>query len=202
VSNHLAVATVTMALRSQVLRAIHVVPGAQVSTVRPDLLGHDGMTRGVNLYLYLVTTNPHFANADLPTRTPGRVVQVPRIALDLHYVVTFYGDDLRLESQVLMGATLAALHAEPVLSPALIAEAIETAPQGVLAGADLAEQRPAVTIAVGKITPDTFSRLWQAFQAPYLLSVELTCSVVLVDATVEVSPVGVVRTVNIEARPR
>lgn len=201
-SNHLAIATTTMALRSRIQRAIQVVPGAQVSTVRPDMLSLDGMTRGVNLYLFLVTTNPHFANADLPTRAGARLVQVPTVALDLHYVATFYGDDARLEPQLLLGATLAVLHELPSLTPAMIAEAIATAPQDALAGSDLAEQRPVVKVTLGKAPPEEWSRLWQAFQAPFLLSVELQCSVVLVSPQIAVTPAPEVLTVNIEAEPR
>jgi hypothetical protein len=203
VSNHLAIATVTMALRTLINRATQVIPGAQVSTLRPDMLGQDGMVRGVNLFLYMVTTNPHHANADLPTRVAGRgFVQVPQIALDLLYIVTFHGDDARLEPQLLMGATLATLHESPVLTSTLIAEAISTAPQDALATSDLAQQRPTVTVTLGRSTPDSFARIWQGFQAPYLLSVELHCSVVLVSPTVTIQPTPEVTRVNLEAEPR
>ena len=55
-SNFLAIATVTATL-SQVLQvAVGVdVPGAAMTTVRPDSTGSGLPTTGVNLYLYQVT---------------------------------------------------------------------------------------------------------------------------------------------------
>jgi hypothetical protein len=91
-SNFLAIATVTAALR-QTLNAVAGidVPGAEVTTMRPD--EPTNTDARVNIYLYQVTPNAAWRNADLPTRrNDGGLVQRPQVALDLHYLLTFYGD--------------------------------------------------------------------------------------------------------------
>ena len=79
-SNFLAIATVTATL-SQVLQvAVGAdVPGAAMTTVRPDSTGSGLPTTGVNLYLYQVTPCGTFRNADLPTRSAdGHLMQRPQ----------------------------------------------------------------------------------------------------------------------------
>src|SRR5262249_49957897 len=98
-SNFLAVATVTATL-GQVLQAAisSDVPGATVTTIRPE--GPGARPAEVNVYLYQVTPNAAYRNADLPTRgSNGQVVQRPQAALTLHYLISFYGDDSKLEPQ-------------------------------------------------------------------------------------------------------
>ena len=71
-SNFLAVATVTAALRRQLQSTVGAdVPGAEVRAGRPEgLTGGTPPTR-VTIYLYQVASNGAFRNADLPTRTAG-----------------------------------------------------------------------------------------------------------------------------------
>lgn len=95
-SNFLAIATVTATL-SQTIRAavLKDLSGAEVTTARPDGAGGHTPAIGVNLYLYQVTPNAAWRNADLPTRRPnGQLVQRPQAALDLHYLLNFYGTSL------------------------------------------------------------------------------------------------------------
>jgi len=80
-SNHLAIATVTATLSRTLAAAVGTdVSAANVTTLRPD----DAPERGVNVYLYQVTPDAAWRNADLPTRRDdGRLAQRPRVALDL-----------------------------------------------------------------------------------------------------------------------
>src|SRR4051794_28776215 len=116
-SNHLALATVTSALKNLVSRyALEAVPGAQVTTVPLRSLGSEGLTRGVNIYLFMAAPNPAFRNDNVPTRRPdGSLLARPRVALTLHYLFTFYGDEARLEPQLLLGSVVATFQRQPIL---------------------------------------------------------------------------------------
>src|SRR3981081_600330 len=122
-SNFRAIATVTATLQRVLQAAVQAdVPGAGVSTVRP---GEGANTHlpptGINLFLYQVAQNPHRSNLDLPTRrSEGDLVQRPQVALDLNYLLSFYGDDLALEPQRLLGSAVAFLHRQPVVTRAQI----------------------------------------------------------------------------------
>src|SRR5207253_6261201 len=117
-SNFLAIATVTATLRQVLTGSVGVdVPGASVTTARPNGTGAGTPTTGVNVFLYQVTPNGSWRNEDLPTRDGGgSVVQRPRAALDLHYLLTFYGADAQLEQQRLLGSVVRTLHERPVLT--------------------------------------------------------------------------------------
>ena len=50
-SNYLAIATVTGTLHNQLLSAASVVPGANVTTTRPDGAAGTGRGPGINIFL-------------------------------------------------------------------------------------------------------------------------------------------------------
>ena len=80
-SNFLAIATVTETLRRILEPTVSVVGGATVKTIRPNGAGNGTPNVGVSIYLYQVTPNATWHNADLPTRSSGgQVVQRPRVA--------------------------------------------------------------------------------------------------------------------------
>jgi len=182
-SNHLAVATVTAALKAQATRAL-VEDGlaATVTHVRPDALPASGTTAGVNVFLYRVSPNPGLRNIDLPTRDQGgAAVAKPLAALDMHYLLSFSGDDTTLWPQRAMGSVVRLMHAEPMLDRTLIRDTI--AGTASLAGADLAEAVERVRLTPEALTLEDLSRLWSVFfQTPYRLSVALVASAVLIEA--------------------
>ena len=203
-SNYLALATVTASLRTLVSRAIQVVPGAQVSTIRPDGLGAGSMVRGVNIFLYNVTPNLAFENDDQPMRnSAGVLVQVPCTAVDLHYLFTFYGDEARLEPALLLANTLAAIRQQPVLTPSLIAEAISATSHPDLSASDLPAQVPLVSVRHSPLSFDALTRAWSIFyQVPYILSAAFEASVVLVDSPVKPTVPPPVQQIVPDAQPK
>src|SRR3954463_8684899 len=97
-SNFRALATVTATLQRVLQSTIQTdVPGATVTTVRPgDDASANLPTTGINLFLYQVTQNPHRLGDDLPTRrADGGLVQRPVAPLELHYLMSCYGDDTK-----------------------------------------------------------------------------------------------------------
>src|SRR5262249_12944870 len=121
-SNFLAVATVTATLSQLIQAAVGTdVPGATVTRMRPESVATGTPSTTVNLYLYQVTTNTAWRNADVPTRRPnGQLMQYPQVALELHYLLSFYGDEEQLEPQRLLGSAVRTLHARPVLTRQMI----------------------------------------------------------------------------------
>ncbi len=201
-SNHLAVATVTQALKALLSRAVQVVPGAQVSSVRPDAIGKDGLVRGVNVFMFLATINPSFENQDTPTRrADGTLVDVPCTPLDLQYLFTFYGDDTMLEPQILLASTFAELRRQPVLNAALIKDAIGGTTMPDLSGSDLADQLPRVTVTPLRLDVDLLHKLWPNYQCPYILSAAFRCSVVLVHSDVVAATSPAVKKVGVASGP-
>jgi hypothetical protein len=193
-SNHLAIATVTAALKAVIKAAIDEVadsapggPALEVSTVRPS--DSDSLTkRGVNVFLHRVSVNPHWRNADLPTRrSSGTACTRPTAAVDLHYVLSFYGDEKRWEPQRFYGATLQVLHARPTLSRELVQRVVSsisgTTAFGFFADSDLADALELVRITPESLSLDDLSKLWSSFyQTEYALSVAYTASPVLIEA--------------------
>ena len=137
-SNHLAIATVTATLRDLVFAAVSAdVPGANVTMVKPDGVGSGVPATGVNIFLYQVTPSAAARNEDLPTRSEnGTLVRRPRVGLDLHYLLTFYGAEAQLIPQRLLGSAARVLHARPVLTRAQVNSSV--AARAFLAGSNLA----------------------------------------------------------------
>ncbi len=181
-SNHLAIATVTAALQ-QILNAPvgNAVGSAKVGFSRPD--ASNAATPLVNIYLYQITPNAAYRNADLPTRrADGSLAQRPQAAFDLHYLFTFHGDDTKLEPQRLLGAVATTLHAQPLLSTDNINNAASTF--GFLAGSGLDSQIERVRFTPTALSLEEFSKLWSVFfQVEYNLSAAYQASVVLMESS-------------------
>jgi hypothetical protein len=182
-SNFLAIATVTEVLSQLIHSAAENALGKQVTInkSRPeDPVGLD--TVSVHLYLYQVTPNAALRNNDLPSRvSDGRVQQKPQAALDLHYLIVFYGDDAELEPQRMLGAVVRELHARSVLTREQIRKGVNDI--NYLAGTDLAD-----AIELVKLTPTPFSleessKLWSTLlQTKHALSIAYQGSVVLIES--------------------
>lgn len=188
-SNFLAVATVTATLRRLLQQAVaQDVSGAAVTNVRPDEAGSGLPVTGVNLFLYQVTPNAGLRNLDLPTRRDdGSVSCPPEAALDLHYLLTFHGDESILEPQRMLGSAVRTLHARPVLSRQQIEETLADPAFGFLAGSDLADAVERVRLVPMGLTLEEQSQLWLgAFsQFPFVLSTTYRASVLLLTADEE-----------------
>lgn len=192
-SNSLAVAAVTAALSNIVRKAIQVdepgsVPGARVTTVRPEDFDDGAPQPGVNIYLYQTTPNAALRNIDLPTRDfSGQLVQRAQAAIDLHYLFTFYGDDNLLEPQRLLGTVVRLLHSRPVLTRDLIRQFLESInpgdPNDFLLTSDLASQVEVVRFSPIMLNLEELSKLWSVFfQTAYRLSIAYQGAVVLIES--------------------
>ncbi len=202
-SNYLAVATATETLRTLLSDiAGQDVPGVQVKTTRPDLLVSKDQPTEINIYLYQVTPNAAYRNSDLPTRrADGTVLQRPIAALDLHYMISFYGNENELEPQRLLGSVVRTLHAQPFLTREQIRQTILNN-AGFLGGSNLAEQVELVKFSPLHLSLEEFSKIWSIFyQIPYVLSVAYLASVVLIEEEISTQNALPVLTRNVYAEP-
>ena len=188
-SNHLAVATVSAALGRLLQGALDMdVPGARVSHERPGGPGDDAR-RGINIFLFQVTPNSALRNVDLPVRNgSGQVVGRASAALDLHYLLTCYGDAASFEPERMLGTAARILHERPLLDRPLVTGTVEDpANLAALGGSDLADAHDLVKFSPTPLNLEELSKLWSIlFQTPYRLSLAYRAALVQIDARDEV----------------
>lgn len=183
-SNFLAVATVTEVLGQMILTAAENAIGGQTVVLNKNRPEDPATADSPNVYVYLyqVTMNGALRNNDLPNRsTDGRLQQKPQAALDLYYLIAFYGNDSELEPQRMLGAVVRDLHAHSILSR----EQIRTGLVGksFLAGSDLAEAAESVKFTPVSLSLEESSKLWSVLlQTRHALSVAYQASVVLIES--------------------
>ena len=180
-TNHLAIATVTAALKNILTEELTIdETGLKVTTARPDRPIDNPPQPGVNIYLYHATANPAWRNADLRTRRPkGDLIKHGQAGLDLNYLLTFYGDEESFEPQRLLGMTLQAMVDRPILSVEQIEHTLEGEP--ILSNSGLANQVQTVKFIPATMTAEQLSRIWSSFfQTPYSLSFAYQATAVLI----------------------
>ncbi|MFF2190728.1 Pvc16 family protein [Streptomyces sp. NPDC058155] len=179
-SNALALAHVTQALA--LLLESNLGPEIDMAVkVEPRKPPADPPTEPtISVFLYQVTPNTSLRNNDLPTRAAdGTLVKRPAAALDLHFLITAYGDETALVGQRLIGSVVRALHEIPILPKDIIELAGE---RPYLAGSDLAESAQRVRFTPTVMDIDETSKLWgMLHQTPYSLSVVYLAALVLID---------------------
>ena len=184
-SNYLAIATVTAAIQRMLQNAIAIdIPGANVTTMRPDNPSGGGMPQaGINLYLYQITPNPAWRNIDLRTRRPkGDLIKQKLLGWDLYYILSFYGNERELEPQRLLGTAVRTFVDSPTLTPEILYDATNGTGYSFLANSDLIDQSVAVKLIPSAITTEDLSRIWSVFfQIPYTLSLAYQATAVLIE---------------------
>jgi hypothetical protein len=132
--------------------------------------------------MYQVSPNSALRNNDLPTRAAnGNLMKRPTVALDLHYLLAFYGNEQELEPQRMLGAAVRDIHAKPGLRRQMIEDAIASEP--FLAGSNLADAAEQIKFTPLSLSLEELSKLWSVFfQAPYALSVAYQGTVVLIES--------------------
>ena len=134
------------------------------------------------LFLYQVSPSAALRNLDLPTRAAnGTLTKRPTAAIDLHYLLAFYGNEGDLEPQRMLGAVVRDIHAKPVLLRQMIEDAIASEP--FLNGSNLGEAPEQVKFTPIALSLEEMSKLWSVFfQAPYALSVAYQGTVLLIES--------------------
>lgn len=181
-SNSLAIAATTLTLRNLLQQEIPArdgnLPSLNVTTLPPDMARKNVVEGGaqLNIFLYQTAVNAAWRNQDLPDRSrPGEVGRPP-LALNLHYLLTAYGDQADDEgiSHRVLGGAMSVLHDHPLLSRSEI--------RGVLANNDLADQFERLRVTPLTLPMDEMSKLWTALQTNYRVSAGYEVTVVLIDS--------------------
>ena len=182
-SNALAIATVTAALRNLLdsglndpaFQALSGITGAALTT-RPLDTARDDTRNQLNLFLYRIQHNAARRNADPPLRVRPGETGHPPLALDLYYLVTAYGqgDDDQFGHR-LLGMAMGIFHDHMILSQ----DEIEAA----LTNTTLHEQVERIRITPHPMSLDEMSKLWAAFQSEYRISAAYQVSVVTIEST-------------------
>ncbi|WP_367324308.1 DUF4255 domain-containing protein [Streptomyces sp. HUAS ZL42] len=179
-SNALAIAHVTQALALLIANNVGPEFGEAVKVEPRKPPADPPAEPTVSVFLYQVTPNTSQRGNDLPTRaTDGTLVKRPAAALDLHYLITAYGEDAELVGQRLIGSVVRTLHEIPVLPKDVIEQAGD---KPYLAGSDLAEAAQRVRFTPTVMDIDETSKLWgMLYQTPYALSVVYQAALVFID---------------------
>jgi hypothetical protein len=198
-SGALAIAAVTAALKDLLNDGLldhdlSVVGSFAVTASAPDRItvGANEPNQ-LNLFLYQVTANLGWRNADLPSRSSnGARLTNPPLALDLHYMLTAYGSQ-DLNAEILLGYAMQLLHETPVLTrdqlrtvlgpPSPVGGNILPPPFGNLSAVDLADQIELIKISPVFLSTEDLSKMWTAMQARYRPTMAYLVSVVLIQAT-------------------
>ena len=198
-SNVLAIAAVTQILKDLLHDALIdgdaiEMTGADVSVTAlpPDRIVNDDPAQQatqINLYLHRVTPNAALRNADLPTRdASGRLLCRPRLALDLHYILTVVSAD-ELHPEILLGYAMQLFHEHAILPRERIREALTISgpemalpgPPGMIQAAAIADQIELIKITPRSLSMDDMSKMWTALQASYRTTVAYDVSLVLIE---------------------
>jgi hypothetical protein len=184
-SNYLAIATVTACLQRMLQSSVQLdLDGARVTTVRPNNLGSGTPEKGVNLYMYQVSLNPVWQkNAEVRMRsTRDAGAKKSRTALDLHYILSFYGNETELEPQRLLGSVVKILSDRTTLTRETIYETLADSSYPYLTDSNLADQTEEICFSPMDLSLEDLSKVWSVFfQTPYSISLVYKATVVMIE---------------------
>ena len=125
-----------------------------------------------------------------------RLVRKEQLGIDLHYLLTAYGNnDDELSSQKTLAEAIRVLHENPVFTRDLIELGINDSDLSDIDSSDLAEQVEHVKITMQSLSLEDLTKIWSSFfkTGSYRISVSYKVTVVLLDGKKEprsTMPVG------------
>ena len=183
-SNALAISATTLTLQNLLTRAT-----PNVTVLPPDQARNGNAGDQLNLFLYQTLHSAAWRNAEMPsTVRSGEVDQSP-LALNLHYLITSYGENEAVSHQIL-GRAMSVLHDHMLLG----ANEIRNATLATLPDSNLNEQLERIRITPLQHSLEDISKLWAGFQTQYRLSTAYEIAVILIESTrPKSSPLPVLR---------
>jgi hypothetical protein len=174
-SNALAISATTLTLQSLLTRAT-----ADVSLLPPDKARDYKQDGGewLNLFLYQTILNGAWRNADMPRQVRSGETGHPPLALNLHYLITAYGEN-EARGHEILGRAMSILHDHMLLDGL----EIERVTAGALPDSDLHRQLERVRIMPIPLSLEEISKMWSGFQTQYRLSTAYEAAVVLIEST-------------------
>jgi hypothetical protein len=182
----LIIASVTTALKNLLNNGlIHQLSGINtgevtVSTLPPDRVTHGTEERAqLNLYLYRLTPNSGWRRPSTMGSQAGSF-----LALDLHYLLTAYGEH-DVEAEILLGHAIQLFYENPILTRETLRSAFAlTAPKYMSEAVSLSvfdHQPEQVKVSTEFLSMEELSKLWSSLQARSRLSMTYQVATVLVE---------------------
>jgi hypothetical protein len=157
-----------------------------VSALAPDRVQTGAEERAqLNLFLYRITPNTRWRGVPAERANPGR----PALALDLHYLLTAYGQQ-DFQAELLLGQAIQTLQDTPVITRdairASLAAIERDGSRGPQLRSALAQWDPGpaierVELCAEFLSSEEMSRLWSALQARYRPSITYKASMVAIE---------------------
>jgi hypothetical protein len=196
-SNYLAIATVTAAIRRLLSEEIiKIVNDVQITTGPPDRIASKPLQQNtLNIFLYQITPNIGYRNLDplsyySNSKSASNKNKIS-IGLNLNYLLSVFSeadaqDDLAV--QKILGFCMQLLNEKPLLARDLIDIVIHSS-ETTLGDSDLGDQVELVKLSLQPLSLEEITKLWSSFfQTPYRLSVAYQATVVLLDSMKEIIP--------------
>lgn len=186
----LVIASVTTALKNLLNNGlIQELSGLNAGEVTVSTLPPDRVTSGaeehaqLNLYLYRLTPNSSWRRSS-PIAMRAEPESGTFLALDLHYLLTAYGEH-DIEAGILLGYAIQLLCETPFLTrEALITSFAINAPKyasGVISTAALDNQPEQIKISPEFLSMEEMSKVWSSLQTRSRLSVTYQVATVLIE---------------------
>jgi hypothetical protein len=198
-SNYLSIAVITAAIHEIVQAAVQeAVPGVTVRVGPPRAVSTG--EKEVNVYLYHLMPNAQLRNDDLPTRDGDGVLRArPQVALDLHYLISFSGEE-QLATEIMLARVVTVLHATPILTRDELSRIIGAGGSfPFLESSDLPAQLDRIKLTPEYLSLDELTKLWTVFfQIAHRPSLQYIASPVLLGADLAPVPPAPVRKVDVD----
>jgi hypothetical protein len=139
----------------------------RISLESPAELENNNSVR-LSMYLYRILENPYMKNRFPVEGTGGKQRKTP-LTLDLYYLLTPLVGTPR-EQQIVLGKTMQILYDRPIL-------------EGADLSGTLGASGEEISVILNPVSLEELTRVWQALEIPYRLSVCYIARVVIVDST-------------------
>jgi hypothetical protein len=143
----------------------------------------------VNIFLYRVTENGYLQNQEIPGRGAPSAYGHPPLSLNLHYLITAYGntelptvpptfDDTT--AQLLLGSAMRVLHDVPVVTESVVSV---KPPSGTMVlDASLRGEFEHVKLSIEPLTLEDITKVWTATALRFRLSASYVANVVQIES--------------------
>lgn len=191
-SSALAIASVTAVLKYLLGNALIQQSAAtsmgdiSITVLPPDRIptGAEERTQ-LNLHLYRLTPNSGWRRSGISQTE--RQSTIP-LALDLHYLLTAYGER-DFQAEVLLGYAIECLQETPVLTGETIRSALastssssgSSATPAVLSASTLTDQLEQIKVSPEFLSMEEMSKLWSSLQTRARISVTYQVSAILIE---------------------
>ena len=180
-SDFKAIAGVSATLRTLLRdRMANQVP---VTIAPPDVQVSSATGRRVNLFLYQITENAHLKNQEIPGTGHPADYGHPPLSLDLHYLLTAYGESEEDEGEAhqVLGDAMRVFHDHALITDQL-RQTRDAEPHQPVLDPGLRGQFEQVKLCLEPIGLEDLSKVWTALTQPYRLSVAYKISVVQIES--------------------